>query len=159
MAKVRTIRCASACRLNGVTARLLLFAGLIAIALVHAWPDRTEERGLIEVGHRLCEASVNGTPINPRWPSPRETVAFRLTGLIENLPRYLRRLRPVFSEGCNVRFWRGRLEPDNDTDYVLMLTGPNGNHVIMNLKARGFFPNFIFEVKDLGASWTICDPC
>ena len=145
--------------LEGVRARRMLFAGLTAIALVDARPKSGEEQALIEIGQRLCEASVNGTQINFNQPQPHEVQAAYLGGLIERLPSSLEILRPSFSEGCDVRFWRGRLEPDNDTEYVLRLAAPNGDWLILNLQVVRTYPYIVFKIRDKGALWTECNPC
>lgn len=139
--------------LKGAKARLILFGGLIAIALVQAWPNRSEEQALIEVGHRLCEASINGTPINPRRPRLEEKWTSRLTGLIENLPSRLRERCLNFSERCDVRVMQGRLSASDDADHLLKLSDGDGGWVMLIVKAHSFYPTHAFEVKAVGAGW------
>lgn len=139
--------------LKGVKARLFLFGCLIAIALVHAWPDRSEEQALIDVGHRLCYAAINGTPINPGRPLSEEKWTSRLSGLIDDLPITLRDRRLDFSERCDVHVMQGRLSSFDDSDYLLELSDGNGGWVLLIVKARSFYPTYAFEVVTVGAGW------
>lgn len=142
----------------GVKARLFLFGCLITIALVHAWPDRSEERALIEVGHRLCGAAAKGTPINRGWNRFQVEWTSRLSGDIETLPRTLQDARLKFSEECDVHVSRGSMLPSDNTDYFLELSDGKGGWVLLLLKARSFYPTYGFEVKAVGSGWTISGP-
>lgn len=157
MAKSSAIRYASDCPLESVKARLFLFAGLIAIALVHAWPDRAEEQALIGVGQRLCGTAVNGTPIHPRPDRSQEKWTSSLTGLIENLPSRLRDDRLKFNEGCHVRVMRGHMGL-YDSDYLLRLSDGEGGWVMLILNARSFYPTYGFEVEAVGSGWITRGP-
>lgn len=154
MGILRDIGCKLASPQEGKRARLLLFSSLIAIALVDARPNRAEERALITIGQRLCEASANGTPINPPRPETQRIPPITLAGIDDNLRRTLRQFRSGFSEGCTVKFWRGSLEADNGTDYVLQVSASNGDWLILELDVRNLSLRYvIFDIRDKGAGW------
>lgn len=145
--------------LKGVKARLFLFGGLIAIALVDAWPSRSEEQALIDVGHWLCEASIIDTPINPGRPRRREASPSRLTGLTEGLRVRMKDRCFNFSERCDVRVVRGRMLITDDSDYLLTLSDGDGGWTMLIIEAHGFYSAYTFEVEAVGGGGWGSGPC
>ena len=145
--------------LAGLRARLILFGCLIAIAVVDAWPSRSEEQALLDVGHRLCAASIIRAPINPEGPQRHEVSASRLTGLTEKLPVMMKDRCFSFSERCDVRVVRGRMSATDDSDYLLKLSDGDGGWVMLLIEAHGFHPAYAFEVESVGSGRWGSDPC
>ncbi len=125
--------------LKRTSVRAKLFMAVMAVALVDSYEARSGGAEAIEIGRRLCDASVNGTPLLYDSSSIPNVVF---------VGEYLAKIilhenRRYFVEDCQLELrygdlWRGRW-PHGDADYFVVFRSNGEVRASVRLKRTSRF--------------------